>query len=36
MVQDIGVLESIQKRAKKVVKGLESESWGAGEGAGIA
>lgn len=36
MVQDIGVLESIQKRGKKVVKGLESESWGTGEGGGIA
>lgn len=36
MVQNTGVLKSIQKRAKKVVKGLESESWGAAEGAGLA
>lgn len=36
MIQDTGVLESVQRRAKKVVKALESESWRAAEGAGVA
>lgn len=35
MVQNTGV-QNIQKRAKKMVKGLESESWGAAEGAGVS
>lgn len=36
IVQDTGVLQSIQKRSKKMMKGLESESWGEAEGFGLA